>query len=329
MLTVWITSCAAMTTGLALTANAALRLSTELAGSSSSSAAETMFDRQLLGVRIFGIGMGLGCGLFAVVTVASASFIVHILQQHLSHVSSVSTTVAASVPGGDSTSSTGSSNSSSGTDSEQQQQQQRLRHNDKHYEKSIRQIHAVILKLRRLRMLVGICLFASLCLSAVLVVIPGSIEYVFPIAIINAALLLPGYMSIDSGVPSASVVKDTADDDETNTAARQCGPCLFSGMWLLTVNQTTTSRGSSSSSALSRSRGAADDDAVPASASSEHHNHHHHHTSSSHHAVPVIQPLSVMKGRPIVPPRTVYTRSDSEAHLPRPHASSTTTVVTL
>jgi len=195
----WICSCATMLSGISLVAiysNATMQFNnsptfivgnnednsthTDTAGGGGA-AATILFQWQLLGVRLFSMGMCIGCCLFGLITVVSASYILHILDMHLKQVSLFTNDTHATkrtVADGDSTS----------TSSKQQRASNR--------------ILAVMIKLRRLRTLVILCLGFSLSLGVILFVLPGVIEYLFPACIINAAILLPLYLSIDSGVPS-------------------------------------------------------------------------------------------------------------------------------
>lgn len=251
--------------------------------------------QQIVGVQLFGAGITVACVVFASVMAISSTFVIRIIKDHLSisstfrglsSSSTTTTTTTAAIAGVAAASHTdsagGTTNSNSNNNKIGSKKQQ---HPSAVAVSTASDAFAVvILKLSRLRLLVVACLFGSLTIGAVMMIVPGSIEYIFPISVINGSLLLSVYIAIDSGIATTSYQKQTTlrkqhhhpkyassltldsaqtnlplssndnnhtTDDilEDNTTYR-CGPCWLDGEGLLTFYGSTivSSRSSASSS---------------------------------------------------------------------------------
>lgn len=129
---------------------------------------------QSTGVRLFGAGIAVACVVFSLVTFSASTYVINVIQEHLNTVIC--------------------------RPEKRPSEDGRVPDN-----KSVNAFTVVISKLRKLRLLVVLCLFGSLLVGAAMLILPGSIEYIFPISAINGALLLSVYIAIDSGVASQRI----------------------------------------------------------------------------------------------------------------------------
>jgi len=231
--------------------------------------------QQIVGVQLFGAGITVACVVFASVMAVSSTFVIRIIRNHLSL---SSTLRVASV----------ANNNNGGGDTNTTKNVAVKKHPSAIAVSTAADAFAiVILKLSRLRLLVVACLFGSLTIGAVMMIVPGSIEYIFPISVTNGSLLLSIYIAIDSGIATTSYQKRSRkrqqkyisassrstsnpaktdstqinhiiDNDDINAETDyRCGPCWLDGEGLLTFYGSTIvssqSSASSSSPAVSNS----------------------------------------------------------------------------
>lgn len=158
----------------------------------------SMIERQITGVRLFGAGIAVACVVFTTSTVVSSSYVIKVIQDHMASLVAMHNNMEHTTDIEANVASTTSNNPTMRPKSTDVVVAMPHSSEFKHSTTFL----LVIQKLKRLRMLVTVCLIGSFTIGAIMVVLPGTIEYIFPVSVANGSVLVCIYIALDSGIPS-------------------------------------------------------------------------------------------------------------------------------